>query len=265
MSRRVYLGHLPPNVSKTDIEDHFKGYGKIVDIRPMGNFGFLEFESSRDAEDVVRDFNGRPFMGENLIVEPSRDTRRKDFYDPNSGDRGPPRSSAPRKGVRVTVIGIPSSTSWQDLKDYGRIGNNNIIYADVDRNNPSNGIIEYTTMADAEEALSRLAGVDINGTPVTLELAQPGGGGDFDRRPPPPRDYDRPRYDGRSRDDRPRDDRPRYDDRRTDRYERRDRSPPRRQDDRTYDREPRRDYGRDRSPPRRQEDDRAYDRDKNGH
>jgi hypothetical protein len=29
----------------------------------------LEFESLRDAEDVVHDFNGRSFLGERIIVE----------------------------------------------------------------------------------------------------------------------------------------------------------------------------------------------------
>ncbi|WWD21703.1 hypothetical protein CI109_106190 [Kwoniella shandongensis] len=95
MSRRVYLGRLPPGVQQADVED--------------------------DAEDAIRDFNGRPLLGE----------KRRDTFEPPAA----PRS----RGVRISVIGIPSATSWQDLKDFGRIGGNNITYADVDRNNPNNG------------------------------------------------------------------------------------------------------------------------------
>ncbi len=127
-------------------------------------------------------------------------------------------------------------------------------------------------MAEAEEAIKRLAGVDINGTPVEVRLApvgdsvrpavvsdlrQEGGGGYDDRRAPPPRDYgyDRPRYDDRGGD--------------TYRGGARDRSPPPRRDYDRYDSGPRRDYERDRSPPRRRDDDRYArggdrDRDRNG-
>jgi len=73
----------------------------------------------------------------------------------------------------------------QDLKDYGRMGNNNILWADIDRQNTEAGyamlqaletqsnrsVIAFPTVADAEEAIERLKGVDINGRPVTLSLA----------------------------------------------------------------------------------------------
>ncbi|KAK8847615.1 hypothetical protein IAR55_005474 [Kwoniella newhampshirensis] len=128
MSRRVYLGRLPPGVQKADVEDHFKDF-PTQDIRLMGTFGFVEFQSSR------------PFLGENLIVEPTRDARRRDVYD--------------------AVIGISSATSWQDLKDYGRLGGNNIIYADVDRNNPSNGILSMTDPASSTVDLETMTIADL--------------------------------------------------------------------------------------------------------
>ncbi|CAD6570725.1 MAG: hypothetical protein TREMPRED_005978 [Tremellales sp. Tagirdzhanova-0007] len=301
MSRRVYLGRLPPTATKTEIEDHFKGF-PIVDIRPMGNFGFVEFESSRDAEQVIREFSGKEFLGESLIVEEARDARRRDVYDP--GSRPPPRSSPARRGTRVHVLGVPSSTSWQDLKDFGRLGSNTVTFADIDRNNPGTGILEFPTLSEAEDAMKRLAGVDINGTPVEVKLApEPSGGGYDDRRGG--NDDRRGGYDDRrgghddrrgGHDDRRGgydDRRGGYDDRRggyDDRraqpsrdysYERprhddraggdrfgggggRDRSPPPR---REYDSGSRRDYERDRSPPRRRDDDRSGrtgDRDRNG-
>jgi arginine/serine-rich splicing factor 4/5/6 len=64
------------------------------------------------------------------------------------------------------------------------MGSNTVNYADVDRNNPGTGcverlvpcaltrrILEFPTMAEAEEAISKLAGIDINGTPVTVEIS----------------------------------------------------------------------------------------------
>ncbi|WVQ75812.1 hypothetical protein IAR50_005445 [Cryptococcus sp. DSM 104548] len=163
MAAKVYLGRLPPGVQKGDVEDYFKDF-RIRDIRLMDTFGFVEFDQPRDAEDAIRDFNGRPLLGTNISVEPTRE-RRREPIDHRAPPRGPPR-----QGVRISVTGFTGATSWQDLKDYGRLGGNNIIYADVDKYNPGKGVIEYPTMEEATEAITRLAGVDINGAPVTLEI-----------------------------------------------------------------------------------------------
>jgi len=115
------------------------------------------------------------------------------------------------------------------------------MFADIDRNDPTTGVVEFANMADAEEAVAKLNDIDMKGTRVTVQIDPDAGGGGRgyggggygsggpggheDRRPP--RDFgggDRPRYDERRPP--PRDyglDRPRRDD---DRFERRDRSPP---------------------------------------
>lgn len=81
MAPTVYVGRLtqgewdriprervlkPAGVTKQDIEDvrarrptvadykHFKGLGRIVDIRLMANFGFVEFENA-DVSEKIRD------------------------------------------------------------------------------------------------------------------------------------------------------------------------------------------------------------------
>ncbi|RSH82672.1 uncharacterized protein EHS24_007666 [Apiotrichum porosum] len=210
----TYVGRLPQGVTKADLEDHFKTIGRVVDIRLMANFGFVEFETAEDVEAACRELDGKTLMGERLIVEPSKEVRKRDFYD---GARPPPRGPPRGRGIRINVIGISNTTSWQDLKDFGRNGNESVTYADVDRFT-GHGVIEYPTMVDAEDAIRRLEGVEIQGVPVKLEIVQDAGGGgrdSYDR--PPPRDYGRDRGYGRERyDDRgPRfDDRPpRFDDR----------------------------------------------------
>ena len=57
------LSGLPPDARAEDVQKLFDGYGRIVDCRVMTGFGFVEFESTRDAEDAVHHFNGKSFMG----------------------------------------------------------------------------------------------------------------------------------------------------------------------------------------------------------
>ncbi|EXJ67915.1 uncharacterized protein A1O5_09262 [Cladophialophora psammophila CBS 110553] len=54
-STRLYLGNLPRNITKQDIEDHFgnHGTGSIKEIKLMNGFGFIEYEDAMDARDVV--------------------------------------------------------------------------------------------------------------------------------------------------------------------------------------------------------------------
>ncbi|KAI0282127.1 hypothetical protein BGY98DRAFT_912633 [Russula aff. rugulosa BPL654] len=236
MSRRLYLGKLPPDTRSDDVSKFFDGYGKIIDCRVMTGFGFVEFESARDAEDALQHFNGKNFMGQNIVVEFAKESRpRREPYEDRYG--APVRARRP-PGIRIVVSGISRDTSWQDLKDFGREAGN-VSFADIDRDVPGQGILEYLNREDAERAVKDLSGRDLRGQAVRVDLHDDRNPDNYRR--DERRDVREDRYrDDRVRDDRHRDERYRGDDR-YDRY-----------------REERASFRRDRSrsPPRRGEDDR---------
>ncbi|EEB97861.1 hypothetical protein MPER_02729, partial [Moniliophthora perniciosa FA553] len=125
-----------------------------------------------------------------------------------------------------------------DLKDFGRDAGT-VSFADIDRDVPGQGVLEYPSREDAERAIKQLDGTDLRGRPVRVAIDDSRSGPDNYRR-------DERRDDRYGRDDRRRDDRRDRDDRYRDDY-RRDRS-----------RSPRRgDFeDRRRSPPPRRDDDR---------
>lgn len=59
-------------------------FGRIGDVRLLQGFAFIEYDSSRDADDAVRQLDGTRFLGERIIVELAkgsrdrRDDRRRD-------------------------------------------------------------------------------------------------------------------------------------------------------------------------------------------
>ncbi|THH30741.1 hypothetical protein EUX98_g3446 [Antrodiella citrinella] len=166
MARRLYLGRLPPDARAEDVSKFFDGYGRIVDCRVMTGFGFVEFESSRDAEDAVQHFNGKSFMGTNIVVEFAKESRprHRDTYE---ADRAPRARRPP--GYRLIVSGISRDTSWQDLKDFGREAGS-VSYADIDRDNVGEGILEYLSRDDAERAVKELDGKDLRGQAVRVAM-----------------------------------------------------------------------------------------------
>jgi len=233
-STRLYLGNLPRQATKADVETHFAahGTGKITEIKLMNGFGFIEYEDAMDARDVVPAFHGHEFMGERLTVQFARGSRQRDNFAASD------RSAAPRPRRtphRMQISGLPSETSWQDLKDFARQSGLDVVYSETGRDRDGKGFVEFETAADLKTAVDKLDGREFKGARVTcIADAQPDMPRDRirsrspNRRPYPVDDYDR------------RGPPPRYSPRR-DGY--RDRSPPRRG---YYD-----DRGRyERSPPR---------------
>ncbi|XP_072019140.1 transcription termination factor 2-like isoform X2 [Amphiura filiformis] len=88
---KVYVGNLPNNARKGELEDTFNRYGGLRNVwvaRNPPGFAFIEFESSRDAKDAVRELDGtRICGGKDVKVEIARGRRRG-----GGGGRSPPRN-----------------------------------------------------------------------------------------------------------------------------------------------------------------------------
>ncbi|KAF9303460.1 hypothetical protein BGZ74_003703 [Mortierella antarctica] len=233
MSSRVYVGRLSRDVTDREVEDVFRDYGRIREVTLKNGFGFVEFNNPRDADSAVRGMDGKRFMGDRLLVEIARGERRRD----EDRFRAPERTEH-----RVILDNLPIGTSWQDIKDVMRKAGE-VTFADINRDRDGQGVVEFATASDMENALRTMNRVEMRGSTVTVRR-------DYDRWD---RDYDR--RDRRER-DRSRDhDRDRG--RERDRDRRRDRSRSRSRSPRGGDR-----ARRDRSRSRHRDGGRASDRDR---
>ncbi|KAF8819831.1 splicing factor SF2 [Cardiosporidium cionae] len=151
---RVYVGNLPENIKEREVEDIFYKFGRIKDIdikygRASNGttYAFLEFDNPRDAEEAVDRRDGYKMFGERLRVEFTGERRPK--WNKNQ-PHGPPK----RTTHRVLVRGLPSSASWQDLKDHMRQAGS-VGYANIEG---GVGVVEYEHRSDMEWALRKLNG-----------------------------------------------------------------------------------------------------------
>ncbi|KAK4039227.1 hypothetical protein C8A01DRAFT_16746 [Parachaetomium inaequale] len=206
-STRLYLGNLPRNATKADVEAHFAthGTGEITEIKLMNGFGFIEYKDAMDARDVVPD--GSDFMGERLTVQFARGSRHREQGPGGGGGGGGgynhDRNSAPRPRRtphRMQITGLPNDTSWQDLKDFARQSGLDVVYSETNRNGSNEGFVEFETAADLRTAVEKLDGREFKNARVTcVANTQPDiPRGDRARSrsprrpyPPPMDDYDR--------------------------------------------------------------------------
>lgn len=45
--RRLYIGRIPQEATRADFEDYFGRAGKLIDVRIMAGFAFLEYDDLR--------------------------------------------------------------------------------------------------------------------------------------------------------------------------------------------------------------------------
>lgn len=161
----LYVGNLPVDFQERDIEDIFHKYGPIVKIdlkfppRPPG-YCFIEFENARDAEDAVQGRDGYDIDGHRLRVELAHGGRGAlsvDRYSSFSSGGGRRNGRLQRQcDYRVVISGLPSSASWQDLKDHMRRAGD-VTFAQVFRDgNGTTGVVDYTNYDDMKYAIRKL-------------------------------------------------------------------------------------------------------------
>ncbi|GMT12343.1 hypothetical protein PFISCL1PPCAC_3640, partial [Pristionchus fissidentatus] len=150
MANRVYIGRLSSRATERDVEHFFRGYGRLRDIVLKNGFGFIEFDSGRDADDAIYDLNGKELAGERVMLEFSRRGPRADQYGgggrDNRGDMGgsgkpqhfsygPPTKTR----HRMIVENLSTHISWQDLKDMCR-KYGDVTFADAHRDKKNEGL-----------------------------------------------------------------------------------------------------------------------------
>ncbi|KAF8420648.1 pre-mRNA splicing factor [Tirmania nivea] len=193
---RLYLGNLPRDVTKREVEDFFKqhGNGNIVEVKLMNGFGFIQYDNEEDPKDIVPAYHGREFKGQRLTVQFARGNRHAPRENTFAPDTRYPRTR--RTQFRMNITGLQPDTSWQDLKDFARRSNVDVVFSEVSRD--GRGMVEFETHDDLREAVAKLDGTEFKGNRVTCiaevtDVIPPpmngggrGSGGRYRSRSPPP-------------------------------------------------------------------------------
>jgi RNA recognition motif-containing protein len=72
MSRRgcrIYVGYLSDRTDRRELESTFGRFGRITEVDMKRRYAFINYSSSRDAEDAIYDMHKRTLDGSRIIVE----------------------------------------------------------------------------------------------------------------------------------------------------------------------------------------------------
>nr|XP_037275654.1 serine/arginine-rich splicing factor 5-like [Rhipicephalus microplus] len=164
MATRVFVGRLNYVVRERDLEHFFRGYGRVGDVVLKNGFGFVKIADYRDAEDAVRDLNGKRLMGRRVTVELARGMRRwTTDYDSGSRRCGRPT----RTDYQLLVENLSSSVGPHDLKDFMRQAGE-VTYTEAHSMRRHEGVVEFASYSDMKKALRSLDNVNLRGRRIRL-------------------------------------------------------------------------------------------------
>jgi RNA recognition motif-containing protein len=92
---RLYVGNLAKEVTKTDLQEAFQPFGKIVEAvlavdrsnAVSKGFGFVEFEEKSEGEAAIKALHGKEFKGRSMDVNEARPRTERRNNNAGSGGR----------------------------------------------------------------------------------------------------------------------------------------------------------------------------------
>ena len=64
---KIYIGHLPLNISESDIEYYFRPYGYIKNIKLVNSFAFIQYGNNDSAKNAILNMNYKILNGKKLL------------------------------------------------------------------------------------------------------------------------------------------------------------------------------------------------------
>eukprot|EP00112_Aurelia_sp_Birch-Aquarium-sp1_P007655 Seg1836.6 transcript_id=Seg1836.6/GoldUCD/mRNA.D3Y31 product="Serine/arginine-rich splicing factor 4" protein_id=Seg1836.6/GoldUCD/D3Y31 len=156
-SCKVFVGRIPHDARRRDLENFFKdhGFSKCIrDINMKVGFAFVEFDEYRDADDAVFELHHKDLLGSRIALEHAK---------PNKEKYGSPYNT----DYRVIVENLSTKAGWQDLKDYFR-QTGEVTFTKCHRENVGEGVVEFARYSDVKESIRKLDGTELMGKRIRL-------------------------------------------------------------------------------------------------
>lgn len=88
---QIFVAKLASGVREKDIDYEFRRFGTIKNVQLKRGYAFIEYDDYKDAEEAIKEMDGRKFEGQRIVVQQAmgrkRDRERNDHRDDRRDDR----------------------------------------------------------------------------------------------------------------------------------------------------------------------------------
>jgi len=92
----IYVGNLPKSTDEDAVRKLFEAYGEVTEVKlirdnytkELRGFGFVEMPAKADAQNAIKEIDGKEIDGRKLIVNEARPRTEKPGNRPRSGGAG---------------------------------------------------------------------------------------------------------------------------------------------------------------------------------
>ncbi len=71
---QIFVAKLPSGIREKDLEYEFRRYGTIKNIQLKRGYAFIEYEDYKDAEDAIKEMDGKRLEGQRIVVQQASNT-----------------------------------------------------------------------------------------------------------------------------------------------------------------------------------------------
>ena len=193
------MWNLSPETSWQDLKDHMRKAGNVdsATVFPSGetSSGIVVYQRAQDAVRAIRELQGTELHGVAMSLREDRMHSHTGRGGPGRGAGGRGRGGGGRgyggggrggggggggggePGTQVFVGNLSYNTTWKDLKDHFRQCGD-IKRAEVKTDNQGHskgfGLVQFVKKEDADAAIRRLNGSELQGRELEVRLDQKG-------------------------------------------------------------------------------------------
>ncbi|PKI68135.1 hypothetical protein CRG98_011434 [Punica granatum] len=175
---KLFVGNLPFSVDSAQLAGLFENAGNVEmveviydkDTGRSRGFGFVTMSTSEEVEAAAQQFNGYEFEGRLLRVNSGPPPSRRDGPPPRMGRGG--SSSGNRVYVGNLSWGVDDLALETLFSEQGKVVEAKVVYDRESGRSRGFGFVTYSTADEVDSAIETLNGVDLNGRPIRVTVAE---------------------------------------------------------------------------------------------
>lgn len=177
----LYVKNISLDVTEDELRDLFGAFGRVSslliqrdDHNNSKGFGFVNFESTEDAERAINQLHDSEYYGKKLFV--SRAQKKSEREDELRRQHDRVEKPAKYQGVNLYVKNLADDVTDEVLRaefaKYGQITSAKVMKDDATHASKGFGFVCFASPEDATEAVLKMNGQKISSKEIYVALAQ---------------------------------------------------------------------------------------------